>query len=70
MPANKTYSSIHIYTYLYGKHFFLKKYMCKHIVGMAIHLKLVKPPPASKDVLINQKRKNEDDQNKQQSSFN
>ena len=35
---------------------FLKKYMCKHLIGMAIRLKLAKPPPAAKNVPINEKR--------------
>ena len=37
--------------------FFLKKYMCKHIIGLAIRLKSAKPPPAAKDVPIGKKRK-------------
>lgn len=37
-------------------HYF-KAYICKHIIGLAIRLKLVKPPPASKNVEIGQKRK-------------
>jgi hypothetical protein len=37
--------------------FFLKKYMCKHIIGLAIRLKSAKPPPAAKDVPIGEKRK-------------
>ena len=36
---------------------FLKKYMCKHLIGMAIRLKLAKPPPAAKNVPINEKRR-------------
>jgi hypothetical protein len=36
---------------------FLKKYMCKHIIGLAIRLKLAKPPPAAKDVPIGEKRR-------------
>ena len=35
---------------------FLKKYMCKHLIGMAIRLKLAKPPPAA-NVPINEKRR-------------
>jgi hypothetical protein len=31
--------------------------MCKHLVGMAIRLKLTKPPPAEKNVQINGKRR-------------
>jgi uncharacterized Zn finger protein len=37
--------------------FFLKKYMCKHIIGLAIRLKSAKPPPAAKDVPIGENRK-------------
>jgi predicted nucleic acid-binding Zn finger protein len=33
---------------------FLKKYMCKHLIGMAIRWKLAKPPPAAKNVPINE----------------
>ena len=29
--------------------------MCKHLIGMAIRLKLAKPPPAAKNVPINEK---------------
>ncbi|CAF2123572.1 unnamed protein product [Rotaria magnacalcarata] len=36
---------------------FLKNYICKHIVGMAIRLKYCKPPAAAKTVPINSKRK-------------
>jgi hypothetical protein len=36
---------------------FLKNYICKHIVGMAIRLKHCKPPPAAKTVPIGEKRK-------------
>jgi predicted DNA-binding antitoxin AbrB/MazE fold protein len=36
---------------------FLKNYICKHIVGMAIRLKLCKPPPAAKTIPIGEKRK-------------
>ncbi len=36
---------------------FLKKYMCKHLIGMDIRLKLAKPPPALKNVPINDKRR-------------
>ena len=35
----------------------LKKQKCKHVLGLAIQLKLVKPPPAAKDTPIGQKRK-------------
>ncbi|CAF1366121.1 unnamed protein product [Rotaria sordida] len=37
--------------------YFLKNYICKHVVGMAIRLKRCKPPPAAKTVPIGQKRK-------------
>ena len=37
--------------------YFLKKYMCKHVIGLAIRLKLAKPPAATKDVPIGQKRR-------------
>ena len=37
--------------------YFLKNYICKHLIGIAIRLKMVKPPPAAKDVPINEKRK-------------
>ena len=37
--------------------YFLKKQKCKHILGLAMQLKLVKPPPAAKDTPIGQKRK-------------
>ena len=36
---------------------FLKNYICKHIVGIAIRLKYCKSPATAKLVLINQKRK-------------
>lgn len=36
---------------------FYKNYMCKHIIGLAIRLKLANPPPEAKNVLIGQKRK-------------
>jgi hypothetical protein len=36
---------------------FLKNYIYKHIVGMAIRLKHCKPPPAAKTVPIGEKRK-------------
>jgi hypothetical protein len=36
---------------------FLNKYMCKHIFGLAIRLKLAKPPPTAKDVPIGEKRR-------------
>jgi hypothetical protein len=31
--------------------------MCRHIIGLAIHLKAAKPPPAAKEISIGQKRK-------------
>ncbi len=31
--------------------------MCKHMIGLAIRLKLSKPPPAAKDVPIGEKRR-------------
>ena len=31
--------------------------MCKHVIGLAIRLKLAKPPAAAKDVPIGQKRR-------------
>jgi hypothetical protein len=36
---------------------FFKKFMCKHVVGMAIRLKYCRPPPAAKDVQIGEKRR-------------
>ena len=30
--------------------YFLKKYVCKHVIGLAIRIKLAKPPAAAKDV--------------------
>ena len=36
---------------------FMKQYKCKHSIGMAIRLKLVKPPPEAKQIPIGQKRK-------------
>ncbi|CAF1442393.1 unnamed protein product [Adineta steineri] len=36
---------------------FLKDYICKHMVGMAIRLKISKPPAAAKAIPINSKRK-------------
>lgn len=36
---------------------FLKKYICKHLVGLAIRKKFVKPPPAAKQIPIGNKRK-------------
>ncbi len=36
---------------------FLKKYICKHIVGICLRLKLCKAPPAAKDVSCGLKHK-------------
>lgn len=36
---------------------FMKQFICKHIVGMAIRLKLTKPPPEAKNLPIGAKRK-------------
>ena len=36
---------------------FLKQYKCKHSIGMALRLKLVKPPLEAKQIPIGQKRK-------------
>jgi hypothetical protein len=36
---------------------FFKKFMCKHVIGMAIRLNHCKPPPAAKDVQIGEKRR-------------
>ena len=36
---------------------FFKGYICRHVVGQAIRLKLVTPPPAAKNIPIGQKRK-------------
>lgn len=36
---------------------FLKKFMCKHVIGLSIRLKYVKPPPAAKQVPIGEKRR-------------
>jgi hypothetical protein len=35
----------------------IKKYTCMHLVGLAIRLKYVKPPPVAKDIPIGQRRK-------------
>ncbi len=35
---------------------FFKKFMCKHVVGMAIRLNYCKPPPAAKNVPTGEKR--------------
>ncbi|KAJ8713391.1 hypothetical protein PYW07_013761 [Mythimna separata] len=50
----------HNIDWMYGKcncPAFYKNYMCKHIIGLAIRLKLANPPPEAKNVLIGQKRK-------------
>lgn len=36
---------------------FMKKYICKHTVGLAIRLKYVKAPPEAKNVKMEEKRK-------------
>ncbi|CAF3306315.1 unnamed protein product [Rotaria sp. Silwood2] len=36
---------------------FFKKFMCKHIVGLAIRLNYCKPPPAAKNIKIEEKRR-------------
>lgn len=36
--------------------FFMKNFMCKHLVGLAIRLKLVKPPVEAKNIPIGMKR--------------
>ena len=36
---------------------FFKKFMCKHVVGMAIRLNHCKPPPTAKNVKIGEKRR-------------
>ena len=36
---------------------FFKKFMCKHVTGMAIRLNHCKPPPATKDLQIGEKRR-------------
>ncbi|XP_077298239.1 uncharacterized protein LOC143919681 [Arctopsyche grandis] len=36
---------------------FLKNYMCKHLLGIAIRLKFVRPPPEAKNLEIGMKRK-------------
>ncbi|CAF1118993.1 unnamed protein product [Rotaria sordida] len=36
---------------------FFKKFMCKHVVGMAIRLNYCKPPPAAKNIKIGEKRR-------------
>jgi hypothetical protein len=35
---------------------FFKRYMCKHVVGLAIHSKFCTPPVAAKNIQIGQKR--------------
>jgi hypothetical protein len=36
---------------------FMKEYICKHLIGLAIRLKLVNVPPEAKDVAIGAKKK-------------
>ena len=36
---------------------FLKQYVCKHLIGVAIRLKKAKPPAAAKSIPIGQKRR-------------
>ncbi len=36
---------------------FFKTFLCKHIIGLAIRLKYVKPPPEAKQIPIGEKRK-------------
>ncbi|CAF4475835.1 unnamed protein product, partial [Rotaria sp. Silwood2] len=36
---------------------FVKKFMCKHVVGMAIMLNYCTPPPDAKNVKIGEKRR-------------
>ena len=36
---------------------FMKEYICKHLVGLAIRLKLVNVPPEARDVAIGSKTK-------------
>ena len=36
---------------------FQKQFKCKHVIGLAIRTKKVKPPPAAKQVPLGQKRK-------------
>ena len=36
---------------------FLKEFICKHVIGLAIRLKYCKLPPAAKDIKIGEKRK-------------
>lgn len=36
---------------------FMKEFICLHIVGMAIRLKLIKPPAEAKNIAIGSKRK-------------
>jgi hypothetical protein len=37
--------------------YFMKHFLCKHLIGLAIRLKYAKPPPAAKDIPIGEKRK-------------
>ena len=36
---------------------FFKKFLCKHVVGIAIRLNCCKPPPATKHIKIGEKRR-------------
>ena len=36
---------------------FLKTYMCKHLLGIALRLKFCEAPPAAKTIMLGQKRK-------------
>ena len=36
---------------------FLERFMCKHVLGIAIRLKFTKPPPEAENVPIGRKRK-------------
>ena len=37
--------------------YFLKRFVCKHLLGLAIRLKLTSAPPAAKNVPIGEKRR-------------
>lgn len=37
--------------------FYLKNFVCKHLIGLAIRLKIVAPPVEAKNVPLGQKRK-------------
>lgn len=36
---------------------YLKKYLCKHVIGLAIRLKVAEIPPAAKQIPVGQKRR-------------